>query len=215
MKNLAQQLQEVKEGFIAQAPAEVVSLFDRKTAELADSGLAGTSLSVGQTAPEFTLPDVSGRQVSLKSILLKGPAVIAFYRGAWCPYCNLQLQALQQALPRIESFGAKLIAISPQTPDNSLLTSEKHGLKFSVLSDVGNKVAREYGLVFTLSEELRPVYKQFGIELPAYNGDQTFELPLPATFVINQTGTVRYAFVNVDYTQRAEPSDIINALKQL
>jgi peroxiredoxin len=139
--------------------------------------------------------------------------VIAFYRGGWCPYCNLELRALQQALASIQGTGATLVAISPETPDNSLTTQEKNELEFQVLSDRDNQVAREFGLVFRLPASLLPIYEDFGIDLIAHNGNNHFELPIPATYVVRQDGTVKYAFANVDYTKRAEPSEIVNALQ--
>lgn len=133
----------------------------------------------------------------------------------WCPYCNIELRALQAALPEISAHEATLVAVSPETPDQSLSTAEKNSLEFSVLSDLGNRVAREYGLVFTLPESLRPVYADFGIDIPTRNGDDSFDLPVPATYVIDQNGNVRFAFVNADYRQRAEPSDILSSLSKL
>ena len=122
---------------------------------------------------------------------------------------------MQRALPEIEALGAKLVTVSPQLPDNSLNTAEKLELTFEVLSDVGNKVAREFGLVFTLPEEMRSIYQDFGIDLPAANGDESFELPMPATYVIDRSGIIRLAFVDIDYTKRLDPEDIIAALKNL
>jgi peroxiredoxin len=122
---------------------------------------------------------------------------------------------LQRTLPEIEALGAQLVTVSPQLPDNSLSTAEKLDLTFKVLSDVGNKVAREFGLVFTLPEEMRSIYQDFGIDLPGANGDESFELPMPATYVIDKSGIVRLAFVDIDYTRRLDPEDIIDALKKL
>jgi peroxiredoxin len=129
----------------------------------------------------------------------------------WCPYCNLQLRAYQAILPRIRELGATLVAVSPQTPDNSLTTAEQKGLTFPVLSDAGNEVARRYGLVFSLSETLRAM----SADLPAYNGDSSWELPMPGTFVIAPDGTVRLAFVDADWTRRLEPAAILGALRGL
>ncbi|MEM6717142.1 MAG: peroxiredoxin-like family protein, partial [Cyanobacteria bacterium P01_C01_bin.147] len=140
---------------------------------------------------------------------------IAFYRGGWCPYCNLELKALQNALASIQETGAALVAISPETPDNSLTTQEKNELAFPVLSDLDNQVARQFGLVFQLPASLRPIYDGFGIDLVAYNGNDQFELPIPATYVVQPNGEIVYAFADVDYTKRAEPSDVVNALKAL
>jgi peroxiredoxin len=122
---------------------------------------------------------------------------------------------LQRTLPEIEALGTQLVTVSPQLPDNSLSTAEKLDLTFEVLSDVGNRVAREFGLVFTLPEEMRSIYQDFGIDLPGANGDESFELPMPATYVIDKSGIVRLAFVDIDYTRRLDPEDIIDALKKL
>ena len=188
---------------------------DKATEDLVKSGIADRSLKVGDRVSEFTLTNAIGKEITLRSLLAAGPVVISFYRGQWCPYCNLELRALQKALPEIIANGASLVAISPQTPDNSLSTAEKNELTFEVLSDVGNKVAREFGLVFTLPEELRPIYEGFGVDLLAHNGDKTFELPLPATYVVAADGKVISAFVDPDYTKRLEPEEIVAALGEI
>ncbi|MEN8447510.1 MAG: peroxiredoxin-like family protein, partial [Cyanobacteria bacterium J06555_13] len=133
----------------------------------------------------------------------------------WCPYCNLEIRAFQQLLPDFQQANAQVIAVSPELPDNSLSITEKHELAFPVLSDVGNVVAGRYGLVFALSESLRPLYKGFGIDIPKSNGDDTYELPVPATYVIDSSGTIRYAYAEADYTLRAEPADVLAAVKSL
>ncbi len=190
-------------------------MMDKATEDLVKSGIADRSLKVGDRVSEFTLTNAVGKEITLRSLLAEGPVVISFYRGQWCPYCNLELRALQKALPEIIANGASLVAISPQTPDNSLSTAEKNELTFEVLSDVGNKVAREFGLVFTLPEELRPIYEGFGVDLLAHNGDKTFELPLPATYVVAADGKVISAFVDPDYTKRLEPEEIVAALGEI
>ena len=186
---------------------------NRATTDLAESGIADRTLKPGDKAIDFTLPNATGDRVNLQQLLNKGAVVVSFYRGGWCPYCNLELRALQQYLPQIQALGANLIAISPETPDNSLSTAEKNELTFEFLSDVGNKVAKEYGLVFALPETLRGVYEGFNIDLPAHNGDRTFELPISATYVIAADGTVLYSFADPDYTKRLDPEEIINALQ--
>lgn len=215
--SLTQDLAAFKTEFMATAGADpqIAAAMNRATADLEASGLADRSLAVGAEAPDFTLPNATGETVTLRSLLQDGPVVLSFYRGGWCPYCNLELRALQNALPQIQALGANLVAISPETPDNSLTTAEKNALSFAVLSDVGNKVAREFGLVFTLPAALRPIYEGFGIDLPAHNGDDRFELPVPATYVIGTDGRIALAFVNVDYTQRLDPEAILAALQQL
>ena len=198
----------------ARFPEAVNTTMAQATADLADSAIIDHSVKVGNSLPKIVLPNAKGQTVDVQALLNQGPVVIAFYRGGWCPYCNLELRALQQALPDIQAQGATLVAISPETPDNSLSTQEKNALEFEVLSDQGNQVARQMGLVFTLPESLRPIYENFGIDVPAANGDQSFELPLPATYVVNTNGTIVHAFVNVDYTQREDPDVIIAALKK-
>ena len=184
---------------------------DTITAEMA----ASRALSVGDRAPNFALTDLEGRTVRLSSLLADGPVVLTFYRGAWCPYCNTQLRDYQQALDAIESTGATLIAVSPQTPDGSLTMQEQNALTFPVLSDVGNEVSRAYGLVFQVDDETRQRYEAVGIDLEAINGTDAWELPVPATFVIDPSGVVRFAFVEADYTQRASPRDVLGALERL
>ncbi len=179
------------------------------------SGIEDRSLIPGDAAPAFNLPNAKGETVSSGDLLAKGPLVISFYRGGWCPYCNAELRALQQALPELSRLGASLVAVSPETPDHSLSTSEKNELAFEVLSDLGNQTARAFGLVFTLPDALRPIYEKFGIDLEASNGDDTFQLPVPATFVIDRAGIVRRAFVDADHTQRLDPVDVVAALKAI
>jgi peroxiredoxin len=213
--SLAQQLREQNEANRERIPAETLAVMDQATAEVASSGIAGSSLGVGAEVPDFELPDATGTKVSLSSLLAEGPVVLAFYRGGWCPYCSTELRALQARLPEITGVGATLVAVSPQTPDASLSSAEKLELAFPVLSDAGNAVAESFGLVFTLSEALREVYAGFGIDLPAANGDDTFRLPIPATYVIRADGTVAWRFADPDYTKRAEPDDVIAALEAL
>lgn len=212
---LTEQLKETQAQFSAKVPTEIKTTMGQATQALADSGIVDASLKTGQPAPNFSLPNVTAQLVELKTLLAKGPVVLSFYRGQWCPYCNLELRALQAIQSDIEALGGTLVAVSPQTPDNSLSTAEKNELTYEVLSDVGNVVARDYGLVFQLPENLRPIYSGFGIDVPAHNGDDTFELPIAATYVIGADGTVAHAFVNADYTQRLEPSEILSALAKL
>ena len=212
---LSTDLDAYKAQFRTKAPADVQAVMAQATDDLAASGIIDRSLKVGDTLPAIALPNATGGRVSVQAALAEGPVVIAFYRGGWCPYCNMELHALQQVLPEIKAAGATLIAISPETPDSSLSTREKNELTFEVLTDDKNAVARELGLVFTLPEALRPIYSGFGIDIPAYNGDESFELPVPATYVVAPNGEIVYAFADADYTQRAEPADVVAALKQL
>lgn len=213
--SLSSQLKEYQNGFKQKASQDVVDVMTQATTELDSSGIVNNSLKVGDKAPDFELPGATGEPVKLSSLLAKGPVVINFYRGQWCPYCNLELRVFQQLLPEFQQANAQVIAISPELPDNSLSVTEKHDLAFPVLSDVGNTVARSYGLIFALAESLRPLYKGFGIDIPASNGDDTYELPVPATYVIDESGTVRYAYANADYTLRAEPAEVLAAVRAL
>lgn len=212
---LEEQITAFKAQMAKQAPPEVVAVFDKNIDEVVKSGIAERSLKVGAHAPDFTLPDVSGKQVTLSELLKQGPVAVTFYRGEWCPYCNLQLRAYQNILPQIKALGASLVAISPQTPDNSLTTTEKKGLTFEVLSDVGNKVAREYGLVFSVAEQYRAIYANVGSNLPAFNGDSSWELPVAGTFIVAQDGKVSLASVDADWTHRLEPAALLDGLRSL
>jgi len=180
-------------------------------------GFLDRSLKAGQAAPGFTLPDAYGREVSLKTLLAKGPVVVSFYRGEWCPYCNIELHSLQEALPKIQEFGATLIAISPEKPDHGIVATEKNKLTFPVLSDFGNKVARQFGIVFQLDALLKEFSKNvFKNDIALRNGEDSYELPVPATFAIDATGLIRFAHVDADYmTGRAEPEAVVATLQAL
>lgn len=196
-------------------PASRKEAFAKGTRDLIQSGLAHQSIKQGDKAPDFLLPNVNGETIQLSHLLTNGPAVLIFYRGGWCPYCNLALRAYQAILPEIELAGATLVAVSPQTPDNSLSAREKMELSFPVLSDSDNKVARAYGLVFTVSSEVQAVQQAMGLDLSKVNGSDTWELPIPGSYVIAQDGTIALAFVDPDYTHRLEPSAILGTLDQL
>jgi peroxiredoxin len=198
-----------------QIPAEVRQIMRRAGQELADSGQAERALAVGDRAPGFRLPSATGQTVALDDLLADGPVVLTFYRGVWCPYCNIALRALQQHHSDITARGARLVAMSPQIPDESLSLTEKHGLAFDVLSDIGCDTAKQYGLAFDLPDDLAAVYDKLGFDLQRVNDGHPRTLPLPATYVIDRAGTIRWAFVNTDYTARAEPDDIITALDTL
>lgn len=180
--------------------------------QLIAAGAAAHALQEGERAPDFSLPDIHGHPVTLAHLLAQGPVIVTFYQGAWCPYCSLQLRAYQQALTQIRALGASLVAISPQVPEHSRALAEREQLTFPVLSDVGNVVARRFGLVCTLDEAVRPAHRRLGADLPAINGDTSWELPIPGTFIIDQTGTVLLAAVDPDFTHRLDPSAIIARL---
>ncbi len=215
LESLQETINQQVSSFRANVSEEIQAVMAEKTAELQAQHLAEKALKVGDRVPDFELPDATGKTVKLSELLQSGAVIISFYRGGWCPYCNLELRALQQALPEFQKYNAQLVAISPETPDNSLSTQEKNELEFPVLSDVDNVVAKKFGLVFGLSEALKPIYQDFGIDVVAHNGNDKYELPMPATYLIDPVGIIRYAFVEEDYLQRAEPKEIVDALAQL
>ena len=199
----------------ATMPAEVQKLLAGGVEAVRQSGLVEKAPKVGDQAKPFALPDAQGNRVRLAELLERGPVVLTWYRGGWCPYCNLALQGLAKAEPRLRELGATVVAVTPELPEFAAQTAKKDGVAFTVLSDAGNKVARDYGLVFKLSEPIAATYKQFGIDLAKSNGDGSNELPLSATFVIDRDGTIRYAFVDADYKKRAEPADVVAAVAKL
>ena len=212
---LDQQLADFKAEFLRTAPAGRATLYEAKIEELRASFALEAAISVGAIAPEFRLPDVNGNPVSLADLLRRGPVVVTFYRGGWCPYCNIQLRAYQAVLREIAALGAQLVAISPQLPDQSLSTLQANELTFEVLSDVGNHAARRFGLIYALPEELRAALRSNNKALPGINGDESWELPVPATYVIARDGRIALAYIEVDYRKRLEPEAILDALRSL
>lgn len=196
-------------------PADILATMSRVTEELKASGLEGHALRSGDSMPDFELPNQRGEQRRLADYLAQSPLVLNVYRGGWCPYCNMEMKALHDALPQIEAQGARLVGMAPETPDKAAETADRHAIAIDILSDSGNRVAEHLGLVFELPAALRPIYEKFGIDLPAYNGDKSFKLPVPATYIIRQDGVIAYDFVNADYTKRLEPSVIIDRLRDL
>ncbi|MGO2010885.1 peroxiredoxin-like family protein [Pseudoalteromonas sp.] len=211
--NLTAQIAAYEEQKKAKMPSDILEVMNQTTEQLISKHISDKALRIGDKVADFTLPDQNGTAIKLSNLLAKGPIVVSFYRGEWCPYCNLELKAFNALLPDFKAHGAELIAISPQLPDSSLDTVQKNALEFIVLSDVGNKIAEQFGLVFTLDERLKPIYAKLGLDLPKSNGDDSYQLPLPSTYVINQRAEVAYAFVSEDYTQRAEPNDVLNLFK--
>jgi len=213
--SLHEELTSLQQGMMAQIPDHVMGMMRDATAILAESGLVEQALKTGDKVPDFDLPELGGDHVRLTDLLANAPLVISFYRGAWCPYCNLEMQALQRTLPDIEQAGGQLIAITPELPEYASQTRDKGNLTFPILHDRDNTVARSFGLVFTLPDMLRPVYEGFGIDLAESQGNDRFELPLPATYIVRSDGVIAFAFVDVDYTQRMEPDRIVEILKAL
>ena len=211
---LKQELAEYRAGWFKRVPAERQAIMERHIAQLRD-GLAKTALKVGDRAPSIVLGNAEGETVDVGALLKKGPVIVAFYRGGWCPFCNLELRAFQRLLPDIEAAGASLVAISPEKPDDSLSTAEKNALTFEVLSDVGQKVGRAFRLVYDFSDELKSAYNGFGLDIPAKNGTAgEWALPMSATYIIDRDGVIIYAYTDADYRDRADPSDILAVLKR-
>ncbi len=211
--SLQSQLDARKADFEAKASVELKTIYAEGLQAVEKSGLLKTAKSSG-LAPDFTLTNAVGRSVTLSHEWKKGPVILTWYRGGWCPYCNLTLAYLQESLPLFQSFKAQLLALTPELPDKSLSTKEKHNLQFEVLSDVGNKVAREYGIVFKLTEAVAQSYQK-SFDLHSYNGDTSDELPLAATYIIDTQGMIRYAFLDVEYRRRAEPEELLKVLRSL
>jgi peroxiredoxin len=196
------------------ADASLADRFAEHQARLAGMSFPN-ALAVGDRAPDFELRNAMGDEVRLSELLTRGPVVLSFYRGAWCPFCNTQLRGLQEALPEIEALGASLVAVSPQLPDGSLELIDEHSLTFEVLSDLKSGVASEYGIVLALTAADVALFLEVGNDLAQANGDDAWVLPAPATFVIAGDGTIRHARVDADFTIRGEPADIVDALRAL
>ena len=201
--------------WLRQPTKEVLDTMSRATAELIATGQAQRARKAGDVAPEFILNNPDGKPVSSRELLARGPLVISFYRGVWCPYCNLELQALQAALPDIAARGASLVAISPQTAPNSRKSQRENKLDFPILSDVKSEVAHAFGIRFALPDYLVDLYKGFKNDLPVFNDDPSWVLPMPARYVIGTDGIIAYAEVNPDYTQRPDPSELLPVLDRL
>jgi peroxiredoxin len=195
-------------------PAERLTTVDQTIEQLIRSGIADQALKVGNTIPSFELPDGDGMLWRSEDLLRNGPLVIVFYRGRWCAYCNTQLIALQEIHSQIAAHGASLVAISPQTQKHSYLTRDMHKLGFPVLSDAGNAVAKTFGLAYRVPVDLQKMYESIMTKLPGYNGDQSWELPLAATYIVQPSREISYARVHVDWRERPEPHEIVEQLGQ-
>jgi len=209
-----------KQKMMKQKDASKLSEKDMALMKKASDDLAKTlpnpGLPVGSIAPGFKLTNAHGMQVSLASYLKKGPVVVVFYRGAWCPYCNIHLHTLLESEPTFKRYGASLIAVTPQTPDKSLGQVKKDKYPFEILSDLNYDVARAYNLYFEVTPELHAFYKtKFGLDIEAFNGKGRLGLPVPGTFVLNQAGKIVASHAELDYKTRMEPSDILRALKTI
>ncbi|MEO2053116.1 MAG: peroxiredoxin-like family protein [Allomuricauda sp.] len=209
--NLKEQLEEKKSLFEKNASTHIKKIYREGIDSVRASGVTKNAKQVGDLAPDFILQNATGKNVRLSDYLNKGPVVLIWYRGGWCPYCNITLAKYQQELGKIKEAGASLLAITPELPDNSLSTKEKNSLEFEVLSDPHNEVAKTYGVVFKLTPDVAENY-QDNFDLESYNGDSSYELPLGATYVIDSERIIKYAFLDADYRNRAEPKEVINNL---
>ncbi len=212
---LKPQLEEVRKKAFLALPESAQKVLRESAQKLAFSDLVNGAKNEGDKAPDFTLTNAWGKNVKLGDLLAKGPVALNFYRGLWCPFCRLQLKAFEKVWPQIELIGASLVAVSPQTIERTLETVQKQGLTYSVLSDQGASVARDYGIVYTLDASLKPLYKESGKDLPEFNGDDSYALPIPATYIIDTDKTINFAHLDTDYTRRIEPGDMVNRLKKL
>ena len=199
----------------AKIPAEILEEMKKANFELAETSIDKKIVSVWEKFPEITLPNADGQEVSISKLLEKWPLVISFYRGGWCPYCNLELKALQNLLPEFEKVNAQIVAISPETPDSSIETKNKNEIKFEVLSDIWNVLSKELKLTFNLKKEIIDIYTKFGLDVEKHNGNKLFELPLPATYVVGTDWIIKFAQAQTDYTKRTEPSDILKVLEEI
>ncbi len=211
--SLKEQLAQYRAGWRKRVPADRQAIMERHIEQLRTGVIARTMLKVGDRAPAIMLRNAKGEIVDVGALRKQGPVIVTFYRGGWCPYCNLELKAFQEILPEIKAAGASLVAISPEKPDDTLSTAEKNALAFEVLSDVGQKVGRAFGLVYQFTDELRSAYRGFGHDIPAHNGAPgEWALPVSATYVIDRDGTIIYAYTDVDYRDRADPRDVLDLL---
>src|SRR5947209_5333762 len=217
-----------RKGLIAKyVSADILAIHARAVAELKESGLADRALQVGSSIPPFELSDHDGKVVRSSELLERGPLVICFFRGRWCPFCVGQMEAINAVVGEIRELGASLIGISPQTVQQSFFMVDQHKLRFPLLSDAGNKVARRFGLVYRVAEYQQEIYRRALVNLPFVNGDNGWELPIPATYILNRAraadqasgphnlAQVVFASVNADYTERPEPGEIVQFLSHL
>jgi peroxiredoxin len=215
-KTLEEALQNMREHVARQLPPAMHARLSAAIDELVLSNPAAGSLRAGQVAPEFTLPDTAGRRFTLSEGLRTGPMIVTFYRGSWCPYCDLTLRAYSKMIPQLRQAGAQLVAISPQRADAAVPNAAEHRqLDFPVLSDAGNRVAREYGLVYSVAAPMRALFADFGLDVPSVNGITSWELPVPATFLVTPDSRIRWAYVESDYRLRAEPQRLLQALANI
>lgn len=213
---LQESLDKLKSKIESNIPPETVKIMHQATKDLEDSGIGEGILKAGDKAPEFTLSNQEGKKISLKDLISKGPAIITFYRGVWCPYCNTDLANLKRYTKEMAIYNATMISISPQVQKYNQQIVEKQRLNFDLLSDTGNEVANQFGLRWEMINPLKSLYNDsFGIKLPEYNGDDSWTLPVPARFIVGTDGVIKYGEYSMDYTQRPNPDVLVDVLKTL
>lgn len=213
--SLQNEIQDLMVEMGKKVPADKMEKVGAFIGRLASEGVGNNARRVGEKAPDFALRGASGHTVSLTGLLAKGPVVVKFFRGEWCPFCDLELRAYQKILPEFAAKDASLIAISPQSPENNQSTVKNRSLGFEVLSDPGNTVAKAYGIVFSMNAAEQDMHKDFDVDLPAINGAANFDLPVPAIFVIDRAGGIAWEYVESNYTARVEPADVLKAVSAL
>lgn len=209
-----EKLQAKKEEFSAKAPQQKKDDYEEGIRQVPESGVLERAKNVGDKAPDFMLPNAMGKEFHLYETLKKGPVVLIWYRGEWCPYCNIYLYELHKQADKFSEHNATIIAVSPAQPDESWSAEDKSEIKLQVLSDEGGKVAEDYGIVYTLPPKIAAYYKD-AFDLPNVNNDDGATLPLSASYVIDQDGTITYAYLNADYRERAEISDLLGAIENI
>ncbi|QDU86766.1 Putative peroxiredoxin bcp [Pirellulimonas nuda] len=214
LPSLQKKLDDMAAGFADRAPVEMQKKFAQGILDVKSLGLAETALKVGDPAPQAKLLSTKGEPVDFSSVWSDGPAVVIFYRGGWCPYCNVQLKAWADAVDRVRDAGATIVAITPEMPDAAAETAKSQELNYNVLVDQGNKLAGELGITYRLPDSILPIYES-RMKISERNGDDSYTLPLAATYVIDSDGVIRYAFLDADYKRRAEPSDVLEAVGKL
>lgn len=212
IRSLAEIFAERKQLIARYVLPDIQAIHERAIREVRDSGIAARALHAADKAPDFELADQNGTLVRAADLLRRGKLVVCFFRGRWCPFCVGQLEAMNAIYPQIQGLGATLVSVSPQTVHQTYLMADQHHLRFPLLSDAGNKVARQFGLVYRVPEYQQEVYQRAFVNLPFANGDCSWELPIPAIYVVDQDSTVLYAAANPDYTERPEPDEILRIL---
>lgn len=213
-ESVSEKLEARKNSFSAKADPQKRADYEEGIELVRQSGVLEKAVNVGDKAPDFALPNATEKEIKLSNLLAQGPVVLIWYRGEWCPYCNIHLEDIQNHIEKFTELGAQVVAISPETPDRGWTLQDKLAIKFHVLSDVKNMVGQEYGIVYELPEKIAEYYQE-GFDLHAKNADDSNLLPLAASYVIGQDGVITYAYLNADYRERAETSALLEELKKI